>query len=258
MSLPLTGLRSQRGGVLAKLLLVLLVVLAAGTVLWITFLPSLVVSRIQARTGFSVRVDHLSVNPFTANVAIKGLVVKNPATWPREEFVELREFHADADLFSLFGSRLVADEVVVDVAQVTLVRNQQGITNAAAFQEALTKKAGAPAGGTKQGTAKQAFLIKHLVLKFDKLVYADYSSGSLKGKEYNLNINREMRDVDSVTKLVSPFTGSALGLVTGALSGIFPKNQDLLKSLTETLQDAGAKTGEKLKGLLDSLDKKKP
>jgi uncharacterized protein involved in outer membrane biogenesis len=251
------GRSSRKGGLLTKLLLVLGLLFAVGAILWIVLLPRLLVATVRSRTGFTVKVDTLSVNPFTANVTIKGLVLKNPAGWPVEDFVELREFHAETSLLSLFGNRFVADEVVVDVAQVTLVTNQQGRMNATAFKEGLAGKEAASSGTNKSG-GKQEFLIKHLVLKFDKLVYADHSGGRPVVKEYRLNLNRDMRDVDSAAKIINSFTGSALGLVSGAFGGLPQRGNDPLKDLTGALQDAGRKTGEKLKGLLDSLDKKKP
>ena len=250
--------RRQHGGLLTKMLLGFALLFAVGAMLWIVLLPSIVVTTIRSRTGFAVKVEQLSANPFTGKVTIKGLVLKNPADWPVEEFVDLREFHAEANLFSLLGSRIVVDEMVVDVAQVTLVKNQQGKVNALAFKAGLAGKDAPASAASGQGGAQPGFLIRHLVLRFDKLVYADCSGGRPKTKDYSLNISREMRDVDSVAKIVSPFTGSALGMITGTLSGKFPVNPDVLGDLKASLQDAGKKTGEKLKSLLDSLDKKRP
>lgn len=254
----MTDFRSERGGLLAKLFFVFVLFLGVASVLWVVLLPGLVVSTIRSRTGFAVKVDQLSVNPFTATVAIRGLVMKNPAGWPAEEFFDLREFRADVSLFSLFSSRFVANEVVLDVAVVTLVKNPQGMVNALVFKEGVTGNPPAGSPEAKKSSATREFLIKRLVLKVDKLVYADYSAARPKIKDYNLNISRDMRDVDSVTKIVSPFSGSALGLITGTLGGAFPNSPGLLVDLKGSLQDAGKKTGEKIKGLLDSLDKRKP
>lgn len=242
---------------LVKLLFFLCALGVLVSILWVVLLPGIVASTIRSRTGFAVQVDKLSVNPFTANVAVRGLVLKNPAGWPVAEFVDLREFRVEANLFSLLGNRFIADEVVVDVAQLTLVVNQQGTLNAIAFKEGLAGRE--TAGTTKRSArARQEFLIKHLVLRFDQLVYADHSGRRPSVKEYNLSLSRDMRDVDSVTKIISPFTSTVQGLVTNTIAGMFQSSPDLLKELTSPLQDAGRKTGGKLKGLLDSLDKKRP
>lgn len=226
-----------------------------GSILWGRLLPGYVTSTIRSKTGFPVQVAMLSVNPFTGKVVIKGLVLMNPDDWGGENFVELREFRADANLFSLFSNRLVADEIVVDVAQVNLVKNKQGMLNALAFKDALTGKESGPAA--KPGGGK-GFLIRKLVLKFDRLTYDDRTDLLPHVRKYDLKINSELHDVDSVARLVSPFSGSAHNLVLDTVGHVFKGSTDLLEGTAGLLEDAGKKTTEKLKGLLDSLDKKKP
>lgn len=243
---------------LIKLTLIFGVLAMLGSILWIVLLPTVVASTIRARTGFAVQVDRLSVNPFTANARISGLVLKNPAGWPEVAFVDLRQFKADVDLLPLLGSKFVADEVVVDLGQLTLVRNQDGRLNALAFKDGLTGRGESgepPAGG---GGKSPGFLIRHLVLKVDQLVYADHSGRRPAVKTYNLNLNRDLTNVDSVTKIISPFTGAALGVMSDALGGLFQVKPDLLEQSVIGLQGAGKKTGETLKSIFQSLEKKKP
>jgi len=233
------------------------VLLALGSVLWVVLLPTLVAATIRSRTGFAVQVDQLSVNPFTGDARISGLVLKNPAGWPEAAFVDLRKFSAEVELLSLLGSKYIADEMVVDLAQLTLVRNKEGVLNALAFKDGLTGEASAgqaPAGG---GKARQ-FLIRHLVLRFDKLVYADFSGRRPAVKEYSLGLARDLTDVDSLTKVISPFTGAALGVMSDAFGRLFKVQPDLLQESVNTLQGAGNKTGETLKSIFQSLEKRKP
>ncbi|MBI2497687.1 MAG: hypothetical protein HYV75_07175 [Opitutae bacterium] len=100
--------------------------LVLGTVLWVVLLPACVVSAIRTKTGFAVRMDRLSVNPFTGKARISGLVLKNPAGWPEAGFVDLRQFQAEVELLSLLGDRFIASEIVVDLPRLTLVRNRDG------------------------------------------------------------------------------------------------------------------------------------
>ena len=260
--------RPLRGFSVLKLLLGLAAFIIGLTVIWILVLPSIVVSTIHSKTGFSVKLDSLAVNPFTAKVHLRGLVLRNPSGWTESAFVDLREFRADADLIPLLRGKLMADEVAVDVAQVTLVRNKQGELNAVVFKDALVgekQPESAPAPKSKDSAAKNEFLIRRLHLKFDRLVYADHSGRSPSVKTYDLRIDREMRDVDSFTALVSPFKGAALGVVSDALGGMFTgaagllqNAQGLLKEGGEFLKDTGKKAGEALKGLMQQLEKKKP
>ncbi len=203
-----------------------------------------------------MQVDQLSVNLFTANIAIQRLVLKNPAGWPVEQIVELREFRVDVNFSSLLGQRFTTDEMVLDVARVTLMKDPRGALNVLAFQEALTGNAAA--GPARPATTSLGFLIKHLVLKIDLLDYADFSGPQPSVKEYNLNLSRDLREVDNGAKILSSFSGSTLGLVTNAMGGLLKNQPDLLRELASPLQEASKKAGKKLNGLLDSLDMRRP
>lgn len=245
---------SRRGGLLLKLMFFLVMLGLFATAAWWALLPSILVSTIRARTGFAVKIEELSANPFTGHVELSGLVIQNPDGWPEPAFVELRRLRAEMSFFSLFTDQFVADELSVDIAHVTLVRNAQGMLNAVAFHDGLfgTEK---PAATAK----KQTFLIRHLVLKFDRLTYADYSGRRPARTDYSLSLQRDLHGVDGFTKIISPLTGSALSLVTNALGGMFKGRPDLLPpGPADSLRDAGKRTGEALKGLMDSLDKKRP
>jgi hypothetical protein len=264
MTLSGASKATRRGGLIFKLLLAIALLGSVGAIAWLVLLPSLVVSTVRARTGFSLKVDELSVNPLTATVHVSGLVVRNPEGWPETAFVDLRRLDAEGSLFSLLADRFEADRVVLDVAQVTLVRNRDGVLNATLFKDGL---AGAqPTDGSAPAPSRRrGFFIKHLVLKFDRLVYADYSGRQPAVKTYEVALRRDLTDVDSLTKVISPFTGSALQLVSGTLGHLFQGRDDLLQAapaaITDAvgnLQDAGRKTGEGLKSLIQSLEKKKP
>jgi hypothetical protein len=254
-----------RGGILLKALLAFAVLSVATAIAWIVLLPSLVASTIHSKTGFTVKIDRLSVNPFTANLQLTGLVLQNPEGWPEPGFIAVRKFKADVRLWSLVSGPFVANEVVADIAQVTVVKNQQGLLNTSAFSRGFSgggsRGSGTPnrAGPPAQSNEKnRGFLIHRLDLKFDKLVYADYSRGSPVVKTYAINLDRELTEVDSMAKIISPLTGSALGVVAGAFGGMSAKDAGALSDAIDALQVAGKKAGESLKNLFRSLDNKKP
>lgn len=107
-------LQSTRAGILRGLLIALLLFFVAVTVAWALLLPTIVTVVLRSRTGFGVRIEQLTINPFRANVELRGLLLRNPDGYQLEDFVEVREFRAGAELFSLLGDRFVADEVVFD------------------------------------------------------------------------------------------------------------------------------------------------
>ncbi len=251
---------ARRGGLLVKLLLVLVALFAVGAIAWVVLLPSIVVSTIRSKTGFNARVESLSVNPFTGRVHVKNFVLTNPAGWPGEKpFVDLRELSVDADVLPLLRGRFEADEVVVDVASVTLVRNAQGALNATVFEEGLKghgatdATANKPAPAPQPGAGGPQFMIRRLALRFDQLSYADHSGRKPNVRDYKLGLNRELRDVDSVADLLVPFQGAALGVMADALQGIFPGAKDLVGDAANLLKDTGKKASDTLKGLLEKV-----
>jgi hypothetical protein len=91
------------------------------------------------------------------------------------------------------------------------------------------------------------------------MTLADYSGGGKPvTKEYKMGVDQELRDVDSVAKLLAPFTGATLAMINDALGGKYKVDPSVLQNITDMLKGAGKKTEESFKGLLDSLEKKKP
>lgn len=250
---------ARRGACSSKLLVLAAALLVLVAAAWVLLLPRIVTSTIRRQTGFEVKVEHLRVNPFTADMVIRGLVVRNPEGWPIREFVDLREFRAEVNLFSLIGDRVEADEVVLDIARVTLVRNPEGMLNAVKFKEGFGGDGAKPADpAPKPGEPGPApkFLIKHMVVRLDHITYADHSRARPSVREYPLNINRELRDVDSVAELLNPLYTANVAVVSEALGGMFQDSVEILKGTGETLKDAGQKATETVKGFLDKLKPK--
>ena len=251
------------GGLLARLLAAFVVFLAVAALAWMLLLPVLVTSMLRNRTQFGVTVQSLSVNPFTATVHLRGLVVENPPTFPTPDFVQVREFRATAGLFTLFSDRPVIDEAVVDIAQVTLAKNQAGQRNAVLFQERL---AGAPAPvragmPPTTGPAPKAkeFLIRHLELRFDKLRLVDTSGNQPGTQEYDLGLRQTYENVTTPVQIAVPILGrlAARGGAIGDLAGKL--GADALATAKQTgavLKDAGQQAGAALKGFFQSLEQK--
>lgn len=253
--------RRERGGCAVKLLLLLLLLGVLAAAAWVILLPRLVVSTVRSQTGYELKVDHLRVNPLAGTVSIRGLVLENPPDWPVRDFLELRAFRAEVRLRSLWGDRWEAEEVVLDVARVTLVRNRSGTLNAINFKDGLAGGSPAPAeakpappAGERQPARK--FLIRRLAVRLDRVTYADHSGRQPVVRDYPVAIDREMTDVDSVAKLISPLYSANVAVVTEALGGMFADSVALLKDTGNVLKEAGQKAGEAVKGFLDKLKPK--
>ena len=250
----------HRGGLLARLLAAFVVFLAVAALAWMLLLPVLVTSMLRNRTQFGVTVQSLSVNPFGATVHLRGLIIENPATFPTPDFVQVREFRATGGIFALFSDRPVIDEAVVDIAQVTLVKNQAGQRNAALFQERLASApaptgAGMPPPVAGSAPKTREFLIRHLEMRFDKLRLVDASGGQPGTREYDLGIRQTYENVTTPVQIAVPILGqlAARGGVIGDLAGQLGTDAlETAKKTGEVLKDAGAA----LKGFFQSLEQK--
>jgi hypothetical protein len=230
------------------------------------FLPAVVEHELRSVTGFDVRVAILAANPFTGRVVARGLVARNPPEYPTPDFVDLRELRAEASIFSwVFTGRIVFDEIYVDAAKLELVRQHNGRSNAgdlvAAFARGREEAPGAAAAAPDKPTQ---YLIRKLRIRLDQLVIADYSGAKPDETTYKLNIDHTYSDVSKARQLLVPEVVRSLdsfGLHHDAaklLPGDFGRAlADALGGAAQVggkLKDAGEKTGEYLKGLLDKLE----
>jgi hypothetical protein len=274
-------------------LLVLAVVLGAVVALaWMLFLPVVVMAQIRSRTGFEVSAASISCNAFTGKVIIRGLVLNNPASFPVRDFMELREFSAEAELGSLWADRLVLEALTVDFRKVTLVRRADGRSNAEIFSQnlfgltlppastaplpavapapasvpALPVAAPGPAARpAASGEAPRKFLIRHLTLRFDRLVLEDHTTAKPLVQEHALALDQRYENVTDVQQLLVPevlrrVAAENLGPVLGVLVP-----GDFGRALRETartaadrgatlLKDAEQKGADLFKGLREKLE----
>jgi hypothetical protein len=130
---------SRRGGTLMKLLLFLVVFSGVLAAAWVYFLPVVLTSALQKRTGFGVKVSELFLNPFNAKVDVSGFIITNPEGFPRREFIEVTTFNANAKLKTLFSDRPEFDYARIEVAYVALVRDADGVLNAELFNSRMNQ-----------------------------------------------------------------------------------------------------------------------
>ena len=217
-------------------------------------LPFAVTRLVQERTGFGIEIQSLYANPFTANLEVRGLVITNPPAFPRKDFVEVREFRADAQLFSLFSQRPVIDR-----------RRRRSGEHLARQGSARPDQRGGVPGGAGRTVPRSApppaeaepgreFLIKRLQVRLDRLVIADYSRGRPDVREFDLNFSHTYENVTSAKQLAAP-VADIFAPVAGAIGGILPETGAALRAAGGRVKETGRKTGEAVKGFLEALEK---
>jgi hypothetical protein len=255
----------DRGGVFFKLLVLLAVLFAAAALAWMLFLPEIFAARLHDRTGFGVKLHSLVAIPFTGRVELRGLTLSNPAGFPVRDFLELRELRVKTELTSVFSDRPVFEEVVLDVAGITVVKPAAGRTNAEAFQQGVgAPESNAPATGAARPAPR--FLIRRLTLRFDRLVIADHSGSTPVVREVDVGLNRTFTNVTDLKPLVPAEVWQSLAPVGAVVGELVPNDlghtlraaaRDAARTGAERLREAGQKTGEKVKGFLEALEESK-
>jgi hypothetical protein len=265
---------TRRGNILTKLFIFALTLAATFALMWMLLLPSIVTGLIKKRTGFDATVDRLYVNPFTASVYISQLKINNPDTFPQSDFVSVNEFKTAVEPGSIFSDRVVVKDAVFDVAFIAVVKNAQRQTNIDAFKAAANpqppppdqKDQAQPAPAPAEKKPPKQFLIRHLVVKLDKIIIADYSGAEPSVHEINVNINRTFTDVTDLKQISVPlladlsiagagkFANNLLNLMIPA--PILEQLGVVTKDTGGILQGTGEKTKDLFKGLFDSLEEK--
>lgn len=266
------------GGVFASLLLFLVVVVAVGALAWMLLLPEYVTRQIQGRTGFDASVTSLSCNPFTGRLTIRGLVLTNPASFAAGDFLQLREFHAAGDVWSLVSDRIALDELTLDIRRLALVRRADGKSNAELFAQNLgfvppspgAAAARLPVTSVPSAPPAKKFRIKHLAIRVDQLVLADYSGSAPDVKQYNLAVDQRFEDVTEPRQILVPevlrrVAAENLGpmlarLVPGDLGRALEASaRSAARSGEALIRDAGSQATDLLRGVREKLEQtKKP
>lgn len=252
--------RRIRGGVLFKLLMMLVVIFAFGALGWMLFLPVIVTRQIRRHSGFDATVERLAFNPLTGSMELRGFILTNPPTFPVSDFLQLRQFQATAKVRTLLSDRPEFDQMFVDVAKLTLVKREDGTTNAQAMQSNVK-------GSTKDSLvakprSQPSFFVRKLQVKVDQLAIVDYSVRQPTTREFSLHLDQRYTDVTSFEQLFAPGVLRDLAPVATAIGGLIPG--DLGRALSEAgasgtdfLKQAGRKAGDRVKGFFDALEESK-
>jgi hypothetical protein len=268
-----TWVADRRGAAFFRVLVFLIIFAGVVTAAWIFCLPPMVTSALQKKTGFTVKMTELVMNPFAVHVSLTGLVVtSDSAHFERTDFIDLRSFEADADLLSLFGERPVLERVKLDIAQLTFVRARNGTLNSTLFENRLNppqdvswpietpskpfpkEKPKTDPGPTR--VELPPFLIKSLEVKLDKVVFIDYTTPEVTVREIPTQSDRTYENITDMKPISTLFAvhggfmpiGSALKVLIPGRIG------SLMQTVTRPrFQPAAPALGQPMPDLLKTL-----
>ena len=126
-------LRSAAGGVLPKLIGLMLVLTALVVLAWMLFLPKLAQNAMQGGSEFPTRLDRLAGNPFTGSFEGGNLHLRNPARFGGDVFAEVANFDGVVQVRSVTRSELVIERLTLNITKLVLAVDASGKSNLDAF-----------------------------------------------------------------------------------------------------------------------------
>ncbi len=212
-------------------------------------LKSAVQMTVSHITGFGVDIDNLKVGIFRPVVDIRGLKVNNPADYADRVMLDLPQLYVRYSLSEILKGNVDISELTVTLKEFSVIKNKDGTTNVGelkgmgSVKEEGRKKSASP-------SKKTSVRIGLLKLKLGRVVYTDNSIQPPSTKVYNLNINKEFRDISdfrSVVRLV--VVESLLKANLGNL-----KDVDVKKLVFDTTSAAIGTTTKVLKKTTGALE----
>ncbi len=209
-------------------------------------------------TGFPLEIGSVDLGVFGGTLEVQNLKLMNPPEFTEKMFVDLPQFKVDYHTLSMLSGSPHIKEVAVNVAEVVVVTNGKGQTNAQVLQAKVTPVSSG-SGESKTGESPKTkppggahYRVDLVRVHIGTVRILDYSKGSEPG-EKRLTLNKDVvfnnvTEATSITALVMRTVFGQVGEVAGDLvKGL----GGVTKGATETLQKSS-------QGLFDSIKKVVP
>lgn len=167
--------------------------------------------------GAKLKIKKFSLGLFTQKVSIKGLQLYNPKGFPNEPLIDIPEITVQYDLPALIGGKLHLPLIVVDVKEMSVVKNKEGVLNVdvlkvAAQPEEKPKETEEQPKEKKESKA-MAMQIDLMRLNVGQVIFKDYT----KGEEpvitvYDVGLrDKEFKDITSAQQMATLIMVQAMG-----------------------------------------------
>jgi hypothetical protein len=169
--------------------------------------------------GAPVHLDSFSLGVFKQSVRIKGFKIYNPKGFPKEVLLNIVEVNVDYDLPALFKGKLHLPLIVLNLEEMTVIKNKENMLNVDALKVAENKEESAKqAAPEKKSEAKKPtqalpMQIDLASLTIGKVVFKDYSQGEQPIVQvYNVGIkNKTYKDITSAQQFAALIMVEAMG-----------------------------------------------
>jgi uncharacterized protein involved in outer membrane biogenesis len=248
--------------VLKKILksLLVIVILLAVTLLCLrdNLLSRSIIRLAREKVGLDLRIDSLRTGLLKPSIDLGGLSLMSPPDFPASESLRVERFRLVSTWKFLRGPELRAEEVLLEIPRLVIIRNAAGETNLEWLsrqiqkQRAASKPAdgsggGSPRAESKTDRPKRPYRIDRLTVKIGEVQYLDYSKGGEPTpRSYPLNLDKTYTDVSDLKPVLQQIGQSAaLAAAPGLLND--------LKTLSEQAEKDPEGTKRALREMRESF-----
>ncbi|MDR3316720.1 MAG: hypothetical protein LBS68_01410 [Puniceicoccales bacterium] len=253
---PINWVCSFIFGIVATIILLF----AAIALTFNVWIPHVAPRLLRGHDGFDLTMGRSDSNIFAMNFNFYDVAIENGDKFPIPNFIQIDRFSVDTLLFSLLSKKVVVENLVLNVPQVTYVKCIDGRNNLTEF---LTQLSGGSSPESDEQTVKKErkkkeYSFKHVELSIGKVVFMDFTVQPTRMREIILNYSFDADDIDLdelLRKITSDFKArGVLFLLQAVLEplGKFPgffaiaKPIQAVNDVAVEVLDKGIDTGRNL------------
>jgi uncharacterized protein involved in outer membrane biogenesis len=204
---------------------------------------------VKQLTGFPLEIGGVDLAVFRGQFGVENLKLMNPPEFAEKNFVDLPLFRVDYHTISMLTGTPHIKELVVNVKEVVIVKNEKGVTNADLIQAKLTPAKSEGAEPKPQSEKKTEYRVDLVRVYVGTVVQKDYSKGKLVERRVTMNREIVLKDVTESSSLSALVMKAVLGPV-GDVAG------DLMKGAGGALKSTGDAMRKTTEGIFDVFKKK--
>ena len=209
-------------------------------------------------TGFPLEIGAVDIGLFSGTLEVRDLKMMNPPEFHGGTFVSLPLLKVDYKTLSFLCLSPHIKELVVNVAEVDLVTNEKGDTNATVLQNKVAASGGtnqtasASGSSTPKDKKKMSYRVDLVHVHVGTVIKRSFNSaGKPSETKLTFNLDKIYTDINestSITKLIMDTVFGQLGAVAG----------EMIKGTGAAVNNAGQTLQKTGKGLFDNLKKVVP
>lgn len=230
-----------------KILIVILIVITLIiTIIWTgkdilltNFLKNTIKNSIRLESEANV---HLSI--LANSLSVKDLKLFNPPEYPDRIMMYIPEIFIKFNIRDLLKKTICLEKVDLNLAELNVVRNSDGKVNIETLRIKTKKQ---PVKKTKVPSIK----ITSLNLKIDKATYSDYTKTPPEVKEFDVNLEEEIKNITNIEELVKIIIQRTL--LKTAIGKLAEIDVDEIKKKAKDIVKEGLESPEKTEEAVEKL-----